>query len=170
MIDRGPTRPEWVPDDLYPFADRWADIEGNLVHFVDEGVGPPILLLNGNPSWSFGWRDVILRLRGTFRCIAPDHPGFGLSQPADGYDFRARSHSRILERLVERLDLRDLVVFGYAWGGPLGLGLAGRRPERVRAIVGRADLGVARPTVPRAPLLVPHGRAAQPAARRSPRS
>jgi haloalkane dehalogenase len=128
-------RPSWVPSDLYPFEDRWAEIDGNLVHYVDEGEGPPILLLNGNPSWSFGWRDVILGLRGTFRCVAPDYPGFGLSQPAGGYDFRPPSHSRVVEALVDRLRLTDIVVFGYAWGGPIGLGLAGRRPDLVRGLV-----------------------------------
>jgi len=130
-----PERPAWVPGDLYPFEDRWAEIDGNLVHYVDEGEGPPILLLNGNPSWSFGWRDVILGLRGTFRCVAPDYPGFGLSRPADGYDFRPRSHSRVVEALVDHLGLHGIVVFGYAWGGPIGLGLAGRRPEIVRGLV-----------------------------------
>lgn len=130
-----PTRPTWVPDDLYPFADRWADIDGNLVHYVDEGAGPTLLLLNGNPSWSFGWRDVILRLRSTFRCIAPDYPGFGLSLPAPGYDFRPRSHSAVVEALVDRLGLAEVVVFGYAWGGPIGLGFAGRRPELVGGLV-----------------------------------
>jgi haloalkane dehalogenase len=130
-----PVRPAWVPDDLYPFADHWADIEGSLVHYVDEGEGPPLLLLNGNPSWSFGWRDVIRRLRATVRCIAPDYPGFGLSRPAPGYDLRPRSHSAVVEGLVERLGLAGLFVFGYAWGGPIGLGLAGRRPELVRGLV-----------------------------------
>jgi haloalkane dehalogenase len=130
-----PERPAWVPGDLYPFEDRWAEFDGNLVHYVDEGEGPPILLLNGNPSWSFGWRDVILGLRGTFRCVAPDYPGFGLSRAADGYDFRPGSHSKVVEALVDRLGLREIVVFGYAWGGPIGLGLAGRRPEIVRGLV-----------------------------------
>lgn len=130
-----PVRPAWVPDDLYPFADHWADIEGNLVHYLDEGDGPPLLLLNGNPSWSFGWRDVVLRLRGTFRCIAPDYPGFGLSRPAPGYDLRPRSHSAVVEALVEHLGLEEVVVFGYAWGGPIGLGFAGRRPELVGGLV-----------------------------------
>ena len=129
------TRPPWVPGDLYPFEDRWADVDGSLVHYVDEGAGPPLLLLNGNPSWSFGWRDVIRELRGTFRCIAPDYPGFGLSRPATGYDFKPASHSRVVEVLVDRLGLEGIVVFGYAWGGPIGLGLAGRRPELIRAIV-----------------------------------
>jgi haloalkane dehalogenase len=130
-----PDRPAWVPTDLYPFEDHWAEIDGNLVHYVDEGQGPPLLLLNGNPSWSFGWRDVILALRGTFRCIAPDYPGFGLSRPADGYDFKPRSHSKVVEALVDKLGLDGLVVFGYAWGGPIGLGLAGRRPDLVSGLV-----------------------------------
>lgn len=130
-----PTRPSWVPGDLYPFEDHWAEIEGNQVHYVDEGEGPTLLLLNGNPSWSFGWRDVILSLRGSFRCIAPDYPGFGLSREVPGYDFRPPSHSKVIEGLVDRLGLTDLVVFGYAWGGPIGLGMAGRRPELIRALV-----------------------------------
>ena len=130
-----PERPDWVPDDLYPFEDRWAEIDGHAVHYVDEGAGPPLLLLNGNPSWSFGWRDVIRGLRGTFRCIAPDYPGFGLSRAADGYDYRPRSHSEVVEALVDRLGLTEVVVFGYAWGGPIGLGFAGRRPELVGALV-----------------------------------
>ena len=130
-----PTRPPWVPDELYPFEDRWAEVDGNLVHYVDEGDGPPLLLLNGNPSWSFGWRDVILGLRDTFRCIAPDYPGFGLSEAGPGYDYRPRSHSLVVEALVNQLGLDGLVIFGYAWGGPIGLGLAGRRPGLVRGLV-----------------------------------
>jgi haloalkane dehalogenase len=130
-----PARPAWVPDDLYPFEDRWLEIDGHRVHYVDEGSGPPLLLLNGNPSWSFGWRDVILALRGSFRCVAPDYPGFGLSEAADGFDFTPRSQSQVVERLVDALGLDAMVVFGYAWGGPIGLGLAGRRPELVRALV-----------------------------------
>jgi haloalkane dehalogenase len=129
------SRPPWVPGRLYPFEDHWADIDGNLVHYVDEGQGPVLLLLNGNPSWSFGWRDVILALRGSFRCIAPDYPGFGLSSEAPGYDFRPASQSKVIESLVDRLGLADVVVFGYAWGGPIGLGFAGRRPELVRAVI-----------------------------------
>ena len=128
-------RPAWVPARLYPFEDRWAEIDGHRVHYIDEGTGPPILLLNGNPSWSFGWRDVVLRLRGQFRCIAMDYPGFGLSTGAPGFDFRPSSQSRVVEALVDELGLEGLTVFGYAWGGPIGFGFAGRRPELVRALV-----------------------------------
>ncbi len=135
MTGATPARPAWVPADLYPFDDHWAEIDEHLVHYLDEGSGPPLLLLNGNPSWSFGWRDVIAALRGSFRCIAPDYPGFGLSREAPGYDFRPRSASAVVEKLVDRLGVGDMLVFGYAWGGPIGLGLAGRRPELVRALV-----------------------------------
>ncbi len=135
MSDLAPVRPDWVPSELYPFEDRWAAIDGHLVHYVDEGDGPPILFLNGNPSWSFGWRDVILGLRSRFRCIAPDYPGFGLSRPGPDYDFRPASHSAVVEALVDRLGLSELTVCGYAWGGPIGLGLAGRRSELIRALV-----------------------------------
>ena len=135
MIDVAEIRPAWVPNDLYPFADRWADIDGHRVHYLDEGAGPPILLLNGNPSWSFGWRDVILRLRERFRCIAPDYPGFGMSREAPGFDFRPSSQSRVVEALVDRLGLDGLIVVAYAWGGPIGLGFAGRRPDLIRGLV-----------------------------------
>jgi haloalkane dehalogenase len=128
-------RPAWLPTELYPFADHWAEIEGNHVHYLDEGSGPPLLLLSGNPGWSFGYRRIIERLRDRFRCIAPDYPGFGLSRAAAGYDYRPASHSRIIEQLVDRLRLDGLTIMGYDWGGPIGLGLAARRPERVRALV-----------------------------------
>ena len=69
-------------------------IDGNLVHYIDEGTGPPLLLLNGNPSWSFGWRDVVLGLRERFRCIAVDYPGFGLSRRRPAMTSGRASHSR----------------------------------------------------------------------------
>ncbi len=78
---------------------------------------------------------MIAGLRASFRCVAPDYPGFGLSRPGAGFDLRPQSQSKVVEALVDHLRLDRLVVFGYAWGGPIGLGLAGRRPELVRAVV-----------------------------------
>jgi len=72
-------RPQWVPQRLYPFEDRYLPLDGVQLHYVDEGEGPPLLMLHGNPTWSFLYRDIILGLRDRFRCIAVDHPGFGLS-------------------------------------------------------------------------------------------
>lgn len=68
------TRPEWVPDGLYPFADRYIELDGARVHYADEGEGPPLLFLHGNPTWSFLYRELIAGLRDRFRCIAPDYP------------------------------------------------------------------------------------------------
>ncbi len=93
------------------------------------------MLLHGNPTWSFLYRDVILGLRDHFRCIAIDYPGFGLSTAKPGYSFRPREHSSVVEGLVKALNLQDMTVMVQDWGGPIGLGLAGRMPERVRGLV-----------------------------------
>src|SRR5207244_9469335 len=103
-------RPPWLPQELYPFESHYADIDGARVHYVDEGSGPPLLLLHGNPTWSFLYRDLIKELRGSFRCIAPDHPGFGLSRAAPGYRYTPAEHANVLERFVERLVLYGVTM------------------------------------------------------------
>jgi haloalkane dehalogenase len=129
------TRPPWLRESLFPFESRYASVGGARVHYVDEGSGPPLLLLHGNPTWSFLYRELITGLRDRFRCIAPDYPGFGLSRAAEGFDYRPSSQSRIVEALVDRLAIDGLTVFGSAWGGPIGFGLAARRPELIRALI-----------------------------------
>ena len=131
----GATRPAWVPDDLFPFESRLADAGGARVHHVDEGSGRPLLLLHGNPTWSFLYREIIRGLRDRFRCIAPDHPGFGLSTPPAGYRFTAAEHAAVLEQLVLRLDLTDITMMVQDWGGPIGFAVAARHPERFSAFV-----------------------------------
>src|SRR5947208_3501095 len=128
-------RPEWVPETLYPFEDRYAEIGGGRVHYVDEGSGPPLLLLHGNPTWSFLYRDVIKGLRDGFRCIAPDYPGFGLSRPAPGYGYTPAEHADVLERLVLELDLKDVTMMVQDWGGPIGFSVATRHPDRFAGFV-----------------------------------
>lgn len=138
MTDRSraqPTAPDWVPRDLFPFASRFLAVDGHDVHYVDEGDGPPLLLLHGNPTWSFLYRNVIARLRRRFRCVAPDYPGFGLSRAAAGYDFLPASHARVVEAFVHALDLSGFAVMVQDWGGPIGLRLAARRAEAVRGLV-----------------------------------
>lgn len=128
-------RPSWLPESLFPFESRFLEVSGCRVHYVDEGSGPPLLLLHGNPTYSFLYREIIRRLSPRFRCVAPDYPGFGLSTAPPGYDFLPATHSRVLEELVGRLGLSGLTVMVQDWGGPIGLGLAGRRPELFRALV-----------------------------------
>jgi haloalkane dehalogenase len=130
-------RPSWVPTHLYPFEDRYADVAGCRLHYVDEGSGPPLLLLHGNPTWSFLYRNVILGLRERYRCIAVDYPGFGLSAPRPGYGFRPAEHAEVVEGLVEQLDLTGITMMVQDWGGPIGFAVATRRPERfARFVVG----------------------------------
>jgi haloalkane dehalogenase len=130
-----PDRPAWVPDELYPFEDRYADVGGARVHYVDEGGGPPLLMLHGNPTWSFLYREVIAGLRDRYRCIAVDHPGFGLSTPPHGYRFTPAEHADVLEQLVLSLDLRDVTLMVQDWGGPIGFAVATRHPERFAAFI-----------------------------------
>ena len=82
-----PTRPRWLPEHIFPFLSRHAVVDGANVHYVDEGDGPVLLLMHGNPTYSFLYRELITGLQNTFRCIAIDYPGFGLSTAPPGYRF-----------------------------------------------------------------------------------
>ncbi len=133
-------RPFEVPETLYPFTSRWQKVEDLPVHYVDEGEGPTLLFLHGNPTWSFLYRDIIRDLRNDFRCIALDYPGMGMSgKPRDhgrsDYGFTPAEHSRVVEGFVEALDLTEITLMVQDWGGPIGIGFATRRPERVARLV-----------------------------------
>jgi haloalkane dehalogenase len=125
----------WIPLDLYPFASHYAGIAGARVHYVDEGSGPPLLLLHANPTWSFLYREIIAALRDRFRCIALDYPGFGLSSAPSGYGYLPAEHAQVLERFILELDLRDVTMMVQDWGGPIGFAAATRHPERFTAFV-----------------------------------
>jgi haloalkane dehalogenase len=131
------TAPAWLDRQLYPFESRYAEVDGSRVHYVDEGEGPPLLLLHGNPTWSFLYRELIKGLRDRFRCIALDYPGFGLSQAAPGYGYTPAEHAGAVERFVLGLELSDLTVMVQDWGGPIGLAAATRHPDRfARFVIG----------------------------------
>jgi haloalkane dehalogenase len=129
------SRPSWIPEQLYPFESHYVELGGARIHYVDEGSGPPLLLLHGNPTWSFLYREIISGLRDRFRCIAPDHPGFGLSRAPAGYGFTPAEHSGMLEMLVQHLDLGGITMMVQDWGGPIGFGVAIRQPARFSAFV-----------------------------------
>lgn len=137
---------DFVPDPgLYPFRSRWHERPAGRVHYVDEGEGRPILFLHGNPTWSFLWRGPIARLRDRFRCVAPDYPGFGLSDRPEHYGYTPAEHAVVVRELVEALELDDLVVVGHDWGGPIGLSVASDLADRVAGLafvdtwIGRVD-------------------------------
>lgn len=122
---------------LYPFAvQEWASPDG-VMRYVDHGPreGQPVVLLHGNPSWSFLWRDLILALAGKgFRVIAPDHLGMGLSARPDRF-LRLDDRIRAVQGLVDHLGLKQFHLGVHDWGGAIGFGLATRMPERVGRIL-----------------------------------
>ena len=131
----GSVRPYWLDERLFPFRSRFLELGGCRVHYVDEGEGAPLLLLHGNPTWSFLYRNVIGGLRDRFRCVALDYPGFGLSSAREGYGYTPAEHACIVERFLLALDLSDATLMVQDWGGPIGLGVASRHPGRFRALV-----------------------------------
>jgi len=122
---------------LYPFAPRdFAALSGRM-SYVDHGprAGRPVLLLHGNPSWSFLWRDLILRLAAQGRrVIAPDHVGMGLSARPDRF-LRLADRLADIEALLAYLGIGDFDLGVHDWGGAIGFGVAGRRPDRVGRIL-----------------------------------
>ncbi|MCI0399976.1 MAG: alpha/beta fold hydrolase [Gammaproteobacteria bacterium] len=125
-----------VDRELFPFESRYLLLaNGARVHYVDAGQGPVLLLLHGNPTWSFLYRDVIAALKNDFRLIAPDYPGFGLSSAPEGYDFTAAEHAATMSDFVERLDLKDVTIMMQDWGGPIGFAVAENLPNRVSGFI-----------------------------------
>ena len=130
-------RPDWVSDTLFPFESRFFETpDGQRMHYVDEGSGAPIVFVHGNPAWSFEFRHLIEGLRSDFRCIAPDHIGFGLSSRSGRReDHHPAAHAERFAALLEDLDVGDATLFLTDWGGPIGLEFARRHPDRVARIV-----------------------------------
>jgi haloalkane dehalogenase len=111
---------------------------GNLrLAHVDVGDGPPVVMLHGEPSWSFIWRRVIPPVCDAgFRCLAPDHAGFGRSdKPFDPSWHSLERHVELTTTLLEDLDLRDVTLVVHDWGGPIGMSIAVEHPDRIARIV-----------------------------------
>lgn len=128
-------RPSWVDDRLFPFESRFIDIDGHRIHYVDEGTGPTLLFLHGNPTWSFDYSQVIDTLRAGFRCIAVDYPGFGLSEAAPGYRYLPTEHVQVIDTFVQNLALNSVTLIAHDWGGPIGLATVQRRPATFDRLV-----------------------------------
>jgi hypothetical protein len=137
-------RPFEVDAAEYPFADHWLPYGDGLVHYVDEGQGPPVLLLHGNPTWSYVYRHVIKGLRAECRLVAPDYPGFGMSKAPSRYGFTPQEHSQVIAELIRHLALTNFVLVVQDWGGPDRDELRGPEPEQPPRHGGHEHLGMAR--------------------------
>lgn len=123
---------------LYPFKSHHLDLNGLAYHYLDEGSGKPIVMLHGNPTWSFYYRELIRGLSDRYRTIAPDHIGCGLSQKPgpDRYDYRMKSRVDDLAALIDHLNIhQDITLVLHDWGGAIGMAYALRHPDRIGRLV-----------------------------------
>lgn len=127
----------WLNPALYPFERHYLEWDGSRYHYLDEGEGHPVVMVHGNPTWSFYYRELVKALRSTHRTIAPDHIGCGLSSKPQEPAYRYRLDQRItdLGRLIDHLELEDLTMIVHDWGGAIGLGWAGQNADRIRRLV-----------------------------------
>lgn len=127
-----------IPETLYPFESHFLDRSGIRYHYLDEGAGDPVVMLHGNPSWSFYYRNLVQALRDTHRCIVPDHIGCGLSDKPGDADYRYTLEQRVddLEALLDHLGITEnITLVLHDWGGMIGMVYAARHPECIRRFV-----------------------------------
>lgn len=124
---------------LYPFESRWAQIGGYTLHYLDEGPpgAPVVLLLHGNPTWSFLYREFVPPLVGAgYRVVAPDYLGFGLSdKPGEESVYAISHHVARLVALLDAIEVERAVIFCQDWGGPIGMGACLAKPGLLAALV-----------------------------------
>jgi haloalkane dehalogenase len=122
---------------LYPFQSREVILDGHRYHYIDEGTGPTLLMVHGNPTWSFYWRDLVQGLKSAYRVIAIDHIGCGLSdKPSpDAYSYRLGQRIADLNHFIEKLDLHQITLVAHDWGGGVGMGAAVAAPDRFARFV-----------------------------------
>ncbi len=127
-----------VDKQLYPFKSHFLDIQGLKYHYLDEGSGHPVVMVHGNPTWSFYYRNLVTQLSSEYRTIAPDHIGCGLSdKPGDDrYQYTLKSRVDDLEALLDHLGLvENITLVVHDWGGMIGMAYASRHPERIKRLV-----------------------------------
>jgi haloalkane dehalogenase len=127
-----------IPRDIYPFDGHHLDVGGHRMHYLDEGDGPPVVMVHGNPSWSIYYRNLVRALRDHHRCLVPDHIGCGLSDKPgdDAYDYTLQQRVADLDAFLAHTvpsGPLDLVV--HDWGGMIGFAWAVEHPERIRSLV-----------------------------------
>lgn len=135
VIQTPPDALDGLPE--FPFASKSIGFEDIEMAYLDEGEGPPVVFVHGEPTWSFLWRKVLVPVREAgYRCIAPDLPGFGRSdKPTDIAWYSYDRHTAALATLLQTLDIRDATIVVHDWGGPIGLRAAVEAPERVARMV-----------------------------------
>lgn len=131
-----------IPEELkseYPFQSHFHIPEkanGNNLHYVDTGSGEVLLMLHGNPTWSFFYRNLAKYFSSkSYRVVIPDHIGCGLSSKPQDYDYTLENHIENTISLIKKLNLKDITLIVHDWGGAIGMGVATRHPELIKRMV-----------------------------------
>ena len=111
------------------------DLDQHKYHYLDEGRGETLLMLHGNPTWSFYYRNLILEFKKSYRCVVPDHMGMGKSDKPQFYPYKLSQHIDNLAALVCELTLKDITLVVHDWGGAIGMGFAIRYPKKVKRLI-----------------------------------
>lgn len=121
----------------YPFQSHFFDCNGIRMHYLDEGSGDALVMVHGNPTWSYYYRNLVKNFSGQYRCIVPDHIGCGLSDAPEEKQYSYTLASRVdnLEALLESLGLKKITLVLHDWGGMIGMAYAHRHPEKIQKIV-----------------------------------
>lgn len=134
-------RADWIDEAAYPFESNYVETSEGRIHYVDEGPTEStgsettLLMLHGNPTWSFVYRKLIDGLSDEYRCVVPDYLGFGLSDKPATFSYRPADHARVMETFVQELDLSNVTLFVQDWGGPIGVDYATSNPDDVDGFV-----------------------------------
>lgn len=119
----------------YPFTPQKISINGNKLSYLDEGQGKTIVMLHGNPTWSFYYRNLVNHLQSNYRVIVPDHMGCGLSDKPQNYPYLLQNHIDNVERLLADLKINRYSLVVHDWGGAIGMGVAALDPTRLETLV-----------------------------------
>lgn len=123
--------------ELYPFKSNWFNIDDLKLHYLDEGSqdAPVLVMVHGNPTWSFYYRTLISPLKENYRIIVPDHIGCGLSDKPQDYGYTIEQHIENLDALITHLGLKNIRLVVHDWGGAIGIGYAVRHPENITGFI-----------------------------------
>nr|MBF0221191.1 alpha/beta fold hydrolase [Desulfobulbaceae bacterium] len=119
----------------YGFTPETLRVNGQTMSYLDEGKGPALVMVHGNPTWSYYYRNLVTRLKDRFRVIVPDHIGCGLSDKPQDYAYTLENHINALTELIEHLGLDEVSLVVHDWGGAIGFGYASRHPSAIKSLV-----------------------------------
>lgn len=127
--------PAWLDRSEFPFKSNYFKTPNGMMHYIDEGKGNPVVMVHGNPGWSFIFRKVVSAVSGSCRCIAPDHIGFGLSDKPYEFNYLPENQAKNFELFMDSLELSGITLIVNDWGGPIGLSYALKYPEKIKKLI-----------------------------------